>query len=726
MAASSSKAPGPAPSTRHHAPPGAPAGERSFYASILTVTTACLVVHIVSAQPRFASMWGAHFFAFFPPAVLYAATLLVAAFAIVADRRPQSFARFGDRASTALGARTVPVAIALSVIAGAALFWAFRICHTYLGDGNVIVTEINRRINALLPREPLTSLIQYHLFGLTQPWFDTPGRQVEDVARDAVAVGSVVAGAGFLAALWPLSSELVRLRAPGQAPNDRLLVALTWLCLAAQGYIQLFFGYVENYSFYAVGVVLYLWLCLRCLRGACGLLLPGLALCLCFALHLSSLVLAIPFLVVIVAVLTAPERRRGAVRDLVALAALALSAAFFLARHGANPLAALGNMLHSAFKDPRNEGYTFSTRHYRDFLNEQVLIGPLGMFLFVAALVTLTRARTARRATTATTLFFAIAGSAFAVACWSVGDSNLGYARDWDLLSHSGIVFTVAGLGLFLLRPAKPSTLVACLLIACAVSLYHTVPWIAVNTSEPRSLARLQTLPLGFGRTEVLVAGWYEHRGDHTRASEWLERSIVAFPNNPNSHYMLGMIEMNAYRYDRSLVAFENASKVRPDKANYRVMCVRASFLAAQPARAIPHLQAILRNEPGNVAVMLYLGEALLRMQSTEAARDVFQEVSKGCTEILAQQPNDVVALDTYGWALFRLGDTEKSLRMLTRAVTENPTEQDAHCYLGSVLRSLGRDEEARAQFMLCRDLGDEMSILIPDRDAVIASMASP
>ena len=274
-----------------------------------------IAVHVLAARPSLSWLWGAHFYAFFPPVLLYGATLLLAtSMLIIVLREERTAARMTSFLARTLSGRRLLVMASVAVVAGTALFWVARICHSYLGDGNTIVQEIDTK-HELLEREPLTSLLQYLVYGIAKPWFFAPDRSIEDVAFDAVAVGSVGAGLMFLVAAWLLADELVRLRPVQSADEERRpFTALVWLILVAQGYVQLFFGYVENYSFYAVGVVVYLWLCLRCLRGACPLLFPALALFLCFALHLSSIVLGASFLAIAVPALSRRDRRRAAIR----------------------------------------------------------------------------------------------------------------------------------------------------------------------------------------------------------------------------------------------------------------------------------------------------------------------------------------------------------------------------------------------------------------------------
>ena len=92
---------------------------------------------------------------------------------------------------------------------------------------------------------------------------------------------SPLAGGLYLLVVLALSRE--RRLAPGW---------LTYGLLVTLGLIQLFFGYVENYSFAAVGVLAYLWLGLGVLNGRRPLWLAASVLALTNATHPSTVVLA--------------------------------------------------------------------------------------------------------------------------------------------------------------------------------------------------------------------------------------------------------------------------------------------------------------------------------------------------------------------------------------------------------------------------------------------------
>lgn len=662
-----------------------------MFIATISFALVIVIVHIVSSLPAFSWMWGAHFYSFFSPLWLYAATLLVAGGALFVMRRPLASVRVPVVARSGW---MLPVA----VVAGGFLFWTFRICHTYLGDGSVLIQEVSS-YDHLLPREPLTSLVQRGVYAVANSWFAAPGVPPEAVAQNAIAVGSVIAGCVFLIAAWMLAGELSRL-APGG--DDRVektpLKILLWSLLITQGYVQLFFGYVENYSYQTAFKALFLALSLRYLRGACALLWPALVLCVCVALHFSSLLLGVPFLVLVATGLRSSIRRRAALRDLGIVACGAV-VVLLLVLQEYNPFATLGEMFHTAFMSRQDPGYMFTVVHYRDFFNEQMLIGPLGLFLFVAAAACAVRLKKTRQPAV---LFALVAGTTALVACWMMGDFNLGYARDWDLLAHTGVVFTAAGLALLLVLRVRRATLAATLFVMLLVSVFHTAPWIATNARETTSLARLQTLPLGLGRTEVMLAWWYDKKGDVPMERAWLQRSIVCFNGNASAYYMLGMLDMKDRDYKSAIDSFRRTVALRPDKVEFRGNLAHAYYLADRFSEAADDLKFIVARQPANTMALFYLGESLTQAGRGDDAMEIFLRAEPRCVDAAAARPRDGGAAATLGWVQFRLGQEYNALHTLEQAAALESPAPITNCYLGYVLEKMGRNDDARTRFTDC------------------------
>jgi tetratricopeptide (TPR) repeat protein len=289
----------------------------------------------------------------------------------------------------------------------------------------------------------------------------------------------------------------------------------------------------------------------------------------------------------------------------------------------------------------------------------------------------------------------------YLAACWLMVDSNIGYARDWDLLSQSGLVFTVSALVLLLMRGAPRAVLITALVCALATSVYHTVPWIGVNANEARSLARLQTLPLGLGRTEVVVSNYYRQRGDFENQRLWLKRALQANPNNVNAVYLLGVLDLQSGRYQDAIPSLEQAVRMLPNKLDFRMNLVMALNATNRMPEAIPHLEMLTRAEPDNLSTQVALGEALEMAGRDAEARSAFERAERLCSSIVEKHPDNARVNSTYGFVLLRLGRPDEAEPRLMKAIAADP-QSDAQCFLGYVLRDLRRVPEARERFQSC------------------------
>src|SRR5258705_3927490 len=101
--------------------------------------------HLLGATALKSSMWGTHFYGFFPPGVMVAALAAVGAvglWSLVRVRVPSatlSPAREVGWVGGWVGGWKRHILEAVVALAALLLFWSFRICHTLLGDAVVLV-----------------------------------------------------------------------------------------------------------------------------------------------------------------------------------------------------------------------------------------------------------------------------------------------------------------------------------------------------------------------------------------------------------------------------------------------------------------------------------------------------------------------------------------------------------------------------------------------------------
>jgi Tfp pilus assembly protein PilF len=248
-------------------------------------------------------------------------------------------------------------------------------------------------------------------------------------------------------------------------------------------------------------------------------------------------------------------------------------------------------------------------------------------------------------------VFVSVTAIAQGAACWIVPDLPLGYARDWDLFAPTGVVFLSAAavIMLSMMRAdARPARLLG---VALVVSLFHTVPWIALNASEERSLERFKTLPLGRGRTESTVGFWYFAQGNLPQAKVWLNRALQDDPGNVRALAHLGNIHLSEQRYDLAAESFARAVELRPNQPHLRHGLITALFALGEYQAGLAHSQAAMSLEPDRATHRATAGLLWLGLGRVEEARQALRRA----IELDPAEPAFRRALDQVGEA----GDLE-------------------------------------------------------------------
>ena len=375
--------------------------------------------------------------------------------------------------------------ISLIVLLGGGLFYMARLGHLRWGDGyflTLLLPHPDPTIRVIYNwQAPLTVLLHQRIWQfVADPLWGGSVAQV-------YATISIVSGMLFVYLMLNFALHLGR---------DQLERATIAGLVLSTGSMQLFFGYVENYTLISVGLLISMIVGWLALQGRIQPFWPILSLSVTNCFHPSTV-----FLWPGMFWLMWRCYQRGHVRGADGLVQLVITplliggtvfAIMEMGGHGLNSLAGAdrpgggdGIWFVPFFAvDPTNpwQRYSmFSPAHLLDWANIHLLISPFGL-----PLIGLTMWHSTRTlfATTQERDFAEFLGltSLMYVGLTFVWNADYGGQKDWDLFAPSAFVYTVL-VGYCLVR-AMPhrAELREAGLFAIAVSLLHTASWIFANT----------------------------------------------------------------------------------------------------------------------------------------------------------------------------------------------------------------------------------------------------
>lgn len=488
--------------------------------AIQFVTLAAIALHLSARLFPEEMAWSVWPYTVLPVSLAWLAGLAVASlvFPPVNDAVGRRFQRLGVTLSQKLHLR--PTAenkrfwFAAVAIGMAIPFWLFRIRHLLWGDAYFIVKALSytgpdRPVWTIYNwQSPLSIFLHAQLWLLLNP--------VLSLGVDTLyAVTSVLSGVGFVYVLFLLADSLGR---------DWAEKATIFGLMITVGSMQLFFGYVENYTIISLGLMLALYLGIGCLRGELSLIWPSLALAVTNAFHPSTIVLwpAMGYVGWRAAGTRASAKGKASEWLKLVLPPVLVFAglAALMTAGGHGPAALLTDdrpggadgipFVPLSRVTTEWQNYTmFSLDHLLDWANEHFLISPFGLPLLLLALLdgSISRLRSvspsqfngrpdslihSKRNDSGATFFLIVASLAYLFLTF-VWNPDYGGRQDWDLFAPSAFVYTLLAaylltrqlarqLGLHPPSPESSCTLARVARLLIAASALHTIAWIYYNT----------------------------------------------------------------------------------------------------------------------------------------------------------------------------------------------------------------------------------------------------
>ena len=551
------------------------------------------------------------------------------------------------------------------------LFWLLRAKTYFLGDGFNYVTNLDRGVETRIWSELLES--QLHIW-----WYKLLHLFSPVSAQFAYQTASIVAGAVLVFLLLSLSDYL------GKSRFEKFFV---FSILVTMGSIQLFLGYVEHYSFTYLSVLAYLLFTLRFLDGHGKFLWVVLLFVLSVAFHFASfyLLLSLAFLLV--------RDKEGVIskRRIFWLSGgmVLLLGAFFWYVLETKP--GLMRIFVLPVEQKFAPGYTlFSSAHLLDILNQSLLVSPVGIILLLLPLLFFKTEVGIRKPRT----IFLLAVTVPQLFFHFFLDPGLGAARDWDLFSALSLGYTIWGICLFVKIITRFSAFKYLALVLIFTSLFSTLPWIAVNNSESKSVQRFRDIldldPKRSRSGHFFLAQYFDAKEmiDEVERENQKQREI--YPEVVLLEE--GMKYLNERKFDQALSIFQQADHVNPYSPDVHFLLAKTYYLQGSLDSAEKEYRETVKLKPEYV-------KAHIDLATIYASRGNWKDAIDQYNQVLKLGTKDPAVYSALGKLYLYRNQVDEALKQFKKALSIQPDFIDAHLGAGAVFLKLGRWDDALTEY---------------------------
>jgi type IV pilus assembly protein PilF len=566
------------------------------------------------------------------------------------------------------------------------LFWWLRDRTHLLGDGAQIISQMNSGQLSVKWSEPLEILVHLRAFDLI--------RSIGQMdAATFYAILSCLCGTIIVFFFYVLADWW------GERKRERILIFLVLLSL---GSIQLFFGYAEHYSLSYLLVFLFILSSLAYLKRKVGWFLPLITFALAASAHFSNLCL-LPALLFMFFPAQNNHRRLLARKILVGgigLFCLGLGFVLYL-KYGWTKPPIFVPISQDRYAAP---GYLlFSLSHLLDFLNQQSLISSFGVvmifaFFFGGVWTFLRQNRTFQ---------FLLLLSLSQLFLNFVVDPGLGAARDWDMFASFGLGYTLLGLFLFLHLFRGKAGFGYLGLVLILASLYSTVPWVILNASPSKAVARFQNLldidPKRSTNGHFVLIKYFESRGMKEEAEQENARYSQAFPEVVLLNQASQLVkEGELDKAEHLLVQAEGYASLMPQIHD---LLGRVYLQRKELNRAEAELKEALRLAPFLPDAYVNLADVYLSKQQYDLAL----EVSQKAIQLKSEYPQ---IYSNIASIYFLRGDFSRAESYYKKALELDPKFTDAYVDLGDLYSRKGMLNQAMQMYQTALGMNPEMTKL--------------
>ncbi|HEX7402122.1 MAG TPA: tetratricopeptide repeat protein, partial [candidate division Zixibacteria bacterium] len=555
------------------------------------------------------------------------------------------------------------------------LFYLLRTKTHLLGDGFQILDSL--QAGSLTPNwsQPLAIRVYLNSYHLLDRLFGLDGASV-------YALISYLAGMIFVIFAIRLAVLLAK------TTSTRLFV---FLILMLMGSTELFFGYAEHYPLLCAGILIYIFYCLKYLRKEINFLTPLMIYIILVPFHFSSLFL-LPSLLFLFLFREEERRLPRLLKEkvtwllLLCLLILFVGLVLYLSKYNWFVLGYLMPVLHGVYTGPH---YTlFSPDHIIDFLNQQLLISPIGFALCLIFLIFRPRNLNVKKRAFQFLLIVASTQLLFNF----IINPGLGAPRDWDLFASAGLGYTV--LALFLFTQISPDSRLSHLkLNLVIVAFLFVLPWILINASPEKSVARFRNIldldPKKSRNGHFILAGYFDRAGKPEETKKENQKIMEIFPEL--ELYQQGMMLLAKNDLTQAYQYFTRSLQIAPDFAEAHAGLGWYYLTRGDLKKSESEYKQALQLKPDYPIAYSDLGDVYMKESKFEDAERMYRRALK-------LKVDDPRIYNNLGILYVQLGDLKKATSFYREAISVKQDFVESYYGLAYIYVQQGKFQEALNQ----------------------------
>ena len=571
------------------------------------------------------------------------------------------------------------------------IFWFLRSRTHFLGDGYIRIRSITVG-NKFIWAEPLDSHLHYTVYTILNSSFGWTA----DVTYALVScfIGSLFVFVAVLGSYF-LAKDFSR----------RVFI---FLSLSFMGSVQLFFGYVEDYTLLLFVIFVYILISILYLRKGCSIFFPSFVLSIAICTHTSAMIF-VPSLLYLL--LRKVQKDQSWKHYMVSLGKMLvgfmipITLLLFRVHHvgfsldnfreafteGSHILPLVGNT-----DSPEAFPYgLFSLTHFLSMVNEILLLAPIGFIIGITHIFIKRRKKDSGDHVP----LFLLGLTVLCCVYLFLLKPDKGASRDWDLFAMCSIPWTMYGVYLFINYSLNKEKFLRIALILITVGFLHTFPWILVNAAEKTSLERFDTLIENDNSLDNIaladaydeLSTFYAKRNMQSERIFYCEKAAKALPTSRYNNN-LGAAYVDNAMYNQAISVLKKIDDSTPYAADAHYNMGLAYTKLDRLHEAVSENQKAIEMNPRNAKAYHNLAHALLRMNKLRQALSALKKADQ-------LNPNDLSTIYNIGVAYLHLEEMQEAIPYFQKALQLNPNHPGSHFNLGVISFKLNKFQDALRKF---------------------------